>query len=185
MSKEELKPKGFFLKMDWDELFNDLDDASVGKMIKNAYNYLNNREQIEMDKIESVLFKHTISPVLKFNVEKYNKQVEHNRSVAHLGGKPSNNNETQISPVGINRSQNIPVGINETPINPSGLSTIPENPKDKERDKVKDREIEKERVRDTERENTKSRDKANSKITNKEKEALERVREFNTIFGEV
>ena len=137
-NETELKPKGIFFKMDWDEMIMDLEDESVGKMIKNAYNYLNDRELVEMDKMESKLFKHVIVPVLNFNNEKYQKQVEHNRRVAPKGGRKSKTEETQTNPMGIIETQNIP----------SGSFTNPENPKDKDRDKEKDktrtrREIEK------------------------------------------
>jgi len=140
-NETELKPKGIFFKMDWDEMIMDLEDESVGKMIKNAYNYLNDRELIEMDKMESKLFKHVIIPVLNFNNEKYQKQVEHNRRVAPKGGRKSKTEETQINPMGIIETQNIP----------SGSFTNPENPKDKDRDKekdkVKERDIEKDKTR--------------------------------------
>ena len=132
-NETELKPKGIHFKMDWDEMIMDLEDESVGKMIKNAYNYLNDRELIEMDKMESKLFKHVIIPVLNFNNEKYQKQVEHNRRVAPKGGRKPKTEETQTNPMGIIETQNIP----------SGSFTNPENPKDK--DIVKDRGIEKER----------------------------------------
>ena len=131
-NETELKPKGIFFKMDWDELIMDLEDESVGKMIKNAYNYLNDRELVEMDKMESKLFKHVIVPVLNFNNEKYQKQVEHNRRVAPKGGRKSKTEETQTNPMGIIETQNIP----------SGSFTNPENPKDRDKEKVKERDIE-------------------------------------------
>ena len=140
MEKEtELKPKGIHFKMDWDEMIMDLEDASVGKMIKNVYNYLNDRELIEMDKMETMLFKHTIKPVLEYNAEKYLKQVEHNRRVAPKGGRKPKTEETLTNPMGIIETQNIP----------SGSFTNPENPKDKDRDKdkVKERDIEKDKTR--------------------------------------
>ena len=127
--------------MDWDEMIMDLDEASVGKMIKNAYNYLNGRELIEMDKMEGMLFKHTIRPVLEHNAEKYQKQVEHNRRVAPKGGRKPKTEETHTNPMGIIETRNIP----------SGSFTNPENPKDKDRDKekdkVKERDIDKTRTR--------------------------------------
>ena len=132
-NETELKPKGIFFKMDWDEMIMDLEDESVGKMIKNAYNYLNDRELVEMDKMESKLFKHVIVPVLNFNNEKYQKQVEHNRRVAPKGGRKSKTEETQTNPMGIIETQNIP----------SGSFTNPENPKDRDKEKVKERDIEK------------------------------------------
>ena len=136
-NETELKPKGIFFKMDWDEMIMDLEDESVGKMIKNAYNYLNDRELVEMDKMESKLFKHVIVPVLNFNNEKYQKQVEHNRRVAPKGGRKSKTEETQTNPMGIIETQNIP----------SGSFTNPENPKDRDKDKVKERDIDKTRTR--------------------------------------
>ena len=135
-NETELKPKGIFFKMDWDELIMDLEDESVGKMIKNAYNYLNDRELIEMDKIATMLFKHTIRPVLEYNADKYQKQVEHNRRVAPKGGRKPKAEETQTNPMGIIETRNIP----------SGSFTNPENPKDK--DIVKDRVIDIEKERD-------------------------------------
>ena len=136
-NETELKPKGIFFKMDWDEMIMDLEDESVGKMIKNAYNYLNNTELIEMDKMESKLFKHVIIPVLNFNNEKYQKQVEHNRRVAPKGGRKPKTEETQTNPMGIIETQNIP----------SGSFTNPENPKDKDKEKDKERDIEKDKTR--------------------------------------
>jgi hypothetical protein len=146
MEKEtELKPKGIHFKMDWDEMIMDLEDASVGKMIKNVYNYLNDRELIEMDKMETMLFKHTIKPVLEYNAEKYQKQVEHNRRVAPKGGRKPKTEETQTNLMGIIETQNIP----------SGSFTNPENPKDKDRDKDRDKERDKER--DIEKDKTRTR----------------------------
>ena len=136
-NETELKPKGIFFKMDWDEMIMDLEDESVGKMIKNAYNYLNDRELVEMDKMESTLFKHVIVPVLNFNNEKYQKQVEHNRRVAPKGGRKPKTEETQTNPMGIIETQNIP----------SGSFTNPENPKDRDKEKVKERDIEKDKTR--------------------------------------
>ena len=141
MGKEtELKPKGILFKMDWDEMIMDLEDASVGKMIKNSYNFLNDRELIEMDKIETMLFKHTIRPVLEYNAEKYQMQVEHNRRVATKGGRKPKSEETQANPMGLIETQNIP-----------SVSFInPENPKDK--DRVKDKGIDKEKDKSRTRE---------------------------------
>lgn len=133
--EKELKPKGIHFKMDWDEMIMDLEDASVGKLIKNSYNYLNNRELIEMDKMETMLFKHTIRPVLEYNADRYQKQVEHNRQVASMGGRKPNTKETRTNPVGLIETQDIP----------SGSFINPENPKDK--DIVKDKSIDKEKVR--------------------------------------
>ena len=141
MGKEtELKPKGILFKMDWDEMIMDLEDASVGKMIKNSYNFLNDRELIEMDKIETMLFKHTIRPVLEYNAEKYQMQVEHNRRVATKGGRKPKTEETQTNPLGLIETQNIP----------SGSFINPENPKDK--DRVKDKGIDKEKDKSRTRE---------------------------------
>jgi hypothetical protein len=136
-NETELKPKGIFFKMDWDEMIMDLEDESVGKMIKNAYNYLNDRELIEMDKMESKLFKHVIVPVLNFNNEKYQKQVEHNRRVAPKGGRKPKTEETQTDPMGIIETHNIP----------SGSFTKPKNPKDRDKEKIKERDIEKDKTR--------------------------------------
>ena len=138
MGKEtELKPKGIHFKMDWDEMIMDLEDESVGKMIKNAYNYLNNRELVEMDKMESKLFKHVIVPVLNFNNERYQNKVEHNRRIATKGGRKPKTEETQTNPMGLIETQNIP----------SGSFINPENPKDKVKDKGIDIEKDKTRAR--------------------------------------
>jgi hypothetical protein len=138
MGKEtELKPKGIHFKMDWDEMIMDLEDESVGKMIKNAYNYLNDRELVEMDKMESKLFKHVIVPVLNFNNERYQNKVEHNRRIATKGGRKPKNEETQTNPMGLIETQN----------NPSGSFANPENPKDKDRVKDKSIDIEKDKSR--------------------------------------
>jgi hypothetical protein len=132
-NETKLIPKGIHLKMDWDDMITDLDDASVGKMIKNAYNYLNDRELIDMDKMETMLFKHTIRPVLEYNTEKYQKKVEHNRYIASKGGRKAKIEEPQINPMGLIETQNIP----------SGSTINPKNPKDI----VKDKSIDKEKVK--------------------------------------
>lgn len=135
--EKELKPKGIHFKMDWDEMIMDLEDTSVGKLIKNSYNYLKNRELIEMDKMETMLFKHTIRPVLEYNADKYQKQVEHNRQVATKGGRKPKTEESQTNPLGLIETQNIP----------SGSFTNPENPKDIVKDKSIDKEKDKVRTR--------------------------------------
>ena len=131
-NKNELKPKGIHFKMDWDEMIMDLEDASVGKMIKNTYNFVNNRELFEMDMMESKLFKHVIVPVLIYNNERYQDKVEHNRKVAKMGGRKPKTEETQTNPM----------GLIETHIIPSGSFITPENPKDKDivKDKFRDKE---------------------------------------------
>lgn len=145
MKKENtLKPKGIYLKMGWDELFRDLDDASVGRLIKNSYNHVNQRELIEMDKMELLLFKHTIATVLDFNLEKYNLKVEHNRSIAHKGGRPRKKTEN-------------PLGFSETQIIPEGFFKNPEIPKDKDID------IDKGIDKGIDKENDKVKNKANNK----------------------
>ena len=125
--------------MDWDEMIMDLDEASVGKMVKNAYNYLYGRELIEMDKMEGMLFKHTIKPVLNYNTEKYSQVCNHNAEISHLGvaaKKQKKLNQTQVNPLGSVISQDYP----------SGKLVDPENPKD--RDIFKDRYTDKEKDED-------------------------------------
>jgi len=137
-NQTELKPKGIHFKMDWDEMIMDLDDVSVGKMIKNAYNYLNGRELIEMDKLEGMLFKHTIRPVLNFNTERYSQVCNHNAEISQLGvaaKKQKKLNQTQVNLLGSVINQDYP----------SGKLIDPENPKD--RDRVKDIDIEKDKTR--------------------------------------
>jgi hypothetical protein len=132
--EDRIKPKGIFFKMEWDELFNDLDDASVGKLIKNVYNQSNDRDLIEMDKTESLLFRHTIVPVLEYNQEKYNQKVEHNRTIASKGGRKA---KESSNPMGFSETQNIPLGI----------LTNPKNPKDIDKEKFKEREKEIEKIK--------------------------------------
>ena len=126
--------------MDWDEMIMDLDDASVGKMIKNAYNYLNGRELIEMDKLEGMLFKHTIRPVLNFNTERYSQVCNHNAEISQLGvaaKKQKKLNQTQVNLLGSVINQDYP----------SGKLIAPENPKDRDRIKDIDIDIEKDKTR--------------------------------------
>jgi hypothetical protein len=139
-NQTELKPKGIHFKMDWDEMIMDLDDASVGKMIKNAYNYLNGRELIEMDKLEGMLFKHTIRPVLNFNTERYSQVCNHNAEISQLGvaaKKQKKLNQTQVNLLGSVINQDYP----------SGKLIAPENPKDRDRIKDIDIDIEKDKTR--------------------------------------
>jgi hypothetical protein len=139
-NQTELKPKGIHFKMDWDEMIMDLDDASVGKMIKNAYNYLNGRELIEMDKLEGMLFKHTIRPVLNFNTERYSQVCNHNAEISQLGvaaKKQKKLNQTQFNPLGSVINQDYP----------SGKLIDPENPKDRDIFKDRDTDNEKDKTR--------------------------------------
>jgi hypothetical protein len=130
-NETELKPKGIFFKMDWDEMIMDLEDESVGKMIKNAYNYINDRELTEMDKMESKLFKHVIVPVLNFNNEKYQLKVEHNRRIASKGGRKPKSEETQINPTGLIETQNMPSGTFSNPENPKDIDRVTDKEKEK------------------------------------------------------
>ena len=113
------KIKAVLLKMEWSEMFNELQNEQVGKLIKNCFLHLNDQELLEMDQFESVLFKFTIKPVLEFNSAKYHEKCERNKSAGLKGGRPSKT-----------ITQN----------NPDGFSNNPEKPKDKDRviDKVKD-----------------------------------------------
>jgi Family of unknown function (DUF6291) len=134
-NENTMKPKGIYFKTEWNGLFNELEDAAVGRLIKNVYNYLDNRELIEMDKAESLLFKFTIVPVLDYNQEKYNQKVEHNRSIASKGGRKA---KESSSPMGFSETRNIP----------QGFFTNPENPKDRDKEKVRDKEIDRSKVKE-------------------------------------
>lgn len=126
--------------MDWDEMIMDLDEASVGKMVKNAYNYLYGRELIEMDKMEGMLFKHTIKPVLNYNTEKYSQVCNHNAEISHLGvaaKKQKKLNQTQVNPLGSVISQDYPSDKLVDPENPKDRDIFKDRYTDKEKDKTR------------------------------------------------
>ncbi len=124
---------GIHLKLDWDEMIMDLDDASVGKMIKNAYNHMKNRELIEMDNMETKLYKHVILPVLNYNIDKYKEVCERNAEKSKLGVEKKRQNK-------IKETQDNQVGNSETHNNPCGKLDNPDHPKDKDKVKVRVRE---------------------------------------------
>jgi len=132
---KEIKMKGIHFKMDWDELIMDLDDISVGKMVKNAYNHMHKRELSDMDQMESKLFRHIILPVLDYNSERYLEVCEHNAAISRSGveaKKQKKLQETHANPTGSGDNQNYP----------SGKLNNPEYPKDRDKEKVKERDIE-------------------------------------------
>ena len=139
---------GIYLKLDWDEMIMDLEDASVGKMIKNAYNHMKNRDMIEMDIMELKLFKHVIEPVLKFNIERYKEVCERNAKNSKLGVEKKRQNK-------INETQVNQVVKIETQNNPSGNKDNPDYPKDRDKDRVK--EIEKDKLNSKEIDTIKNR----------------------------
>ena len=127
---KEIKMKGIYFKMDWDELMMDLDDVSVGKMVKNAYNHMYKRELSDMDQMEYKLFRHIILPVLDYNSERYLEVCEHNAAISRSGveaKKQKKLNEIQVNPSGSGDNQNYP----------SGKLNNPEYPKERDKTKIK------------------------------------------------
>jgi hypothetical protein len=93
-----------------------------------------------MDKLEGMLFKHTIRPVLNFNTERYSQVCNHNAEISQLGvaaKKQKKLNQTQVNPLGSVSSQDYP----------SGKLNNPENPKDRVKDRGIDIEKDKTRTR--------------------------------------
>jgi len=127
-NENEIKAPGFFVKLEWEDLINDLSNEEAGVMFKNMFNFLQEKELIETSKLGCMLFKHTVVGVLIFNKEKYINQCIHNREVGKKGGRPKKDQVEKKE---------------ETRNNPSGYFENPEKPKDKARaiDKVIVKEI--------------------------------------------
>lgn len=126
LNNEQLKPKAILLKNEWEEMFEDLSDEQVGKMIKNCFRYLNQKEFKVMDAVANALFKYTIIPVLDYNAGQYQKKCENNRVNGMKGGRPKKDMLDQN-----------PNSLIKNIINPDGYSNNPENLKDKCIDKNK------------------------------------------------
>jgi hypothetical protein len=149
-NNEEIKPKGFFVKLDWDEPIQELDDAEAGQLLKNMFNYSFDRELMETTKLVKIISKMTVFPTLEFNLEKYQKVVERNRKNGQLGGRKKVENvnieqpkETQKNPLGVS---GIPLGSTGLSVSYSGLTQMnPEQAKDKvkEIDRVIENDISK------------------------------------------
>ena len=127
-NNNEIKPKGFFVNLEWDITIQDMEDVEAGQMFKNMFNYLNNRDLIETSKVVAAICKMAVFPTLDFNTEKYQKVVERNRNNGKLGG----------------RKKDLPLGsLNSTLTqqNPVEFLGNPEQPKERDIVKVIDRDI--------------------------------------------
>jgi hypothetical protein len=158
-NNEEIKPKGFFVKLDWDEPIQELDDAEAGQLLKNMFNYSFERELMETTKLVKIISMMTVFPTLEFNRDKYQKVVERNRKNGQLGGRKKVENINIEKPKEIPKN---PLGISGIHLGSTGLSVSsseltqknPEQAKDKEKDTVK--VIEKDRSKDRENENNRT-----------------------------
>lgn len=157
-TNDQIKPKGFYVNLEWDESILDLDNVEAGQLFKNMFNYLLERELIETSKTVTVMSKMAVFPTLNFNVAKYQKTVERNRENGKKGGRKGLLSDTEKP--------------NQTQKNPVGYSGNPEEAKDR----VKEKDIDKER--EIVKENDKPKLRPNESIKESENETLKKFKKL-------
>ena len=119
---------GFMVYSDWREVLNDFDDKTFRELMDAIFDLGFEKKETETSPVVKMVMK-LIRPQILRDWEKYEKRVEHNRSIGIKGGRP----KTQEKPNG--NSEN-PVGFTETQRDmekPSGIINKKEEiKKDKE-----------------------------------------------------
>ena len=125
--KEEnvFSPKGFFMKLEWYELFATMKPKQFQTIMLNSYNYLLGNELLEMNQFELTIFEYAIKPVLVHNNKVYQEKCAHNARISKKG-------------VEAKAAKKLKVETDLTQNNPMGNLSNPELPKDKSRNKEKD-----------------------------------------------
>ena len=78
-------PKGFFMKLEWYELFTTMKPKQFQNVILNSYNYLLGNELLGMNQFESTIFEYAIKPVLVHNNKVYQEKCAHNARISKKG----------------------------------------------------------------------------------------------------
>ena len=118
-------PKGFFMKLEWYELFAAMKPKQFQNVILNSYNYLLGNELLGMNQFESTIFEYAIKPVLVHNNKVYQEKCAHNARISKKG-------------VEAKAAKKLKDETDTTQNNPLGKTTNPELPKDKSITKEKD-----------------------------------------------
>jgi hypothetical protein len=118
-------PKGFFMKLEWYELFATMKPKQFHNVMLNSYNFLLGNELLEMNQSESQVFMFIIKPVLEHNKKVYADKCAHNASISRKG-------------VEAKAAKKLREEADATQNNPLGKTTNPELPKDKSITKEKD-----------------------------------------------
>ena len=118
-------PKGFFMKLEWYELFTTMKPKQFQNVILNSYNYLLGNELLGMNQFESTIFEYAIKPVLVHNNKVYQEKCAHNARISKKG-------------VEAKAAKKLKDETDTTQNNPLGKTTNPELPKDKSITKEKD-----------------------------------------------
>lgn len=126
--KDEIlfNPKGFFMKLEWYELFATMKPKQFQNIILNSYNYMLGNELLGMNQFESTIFEYAIKPVLVHNNKVYQEKCAHNARISKKG-------------VEAKAAKKLKVETDLTQNNPLGIIPNPDLPKDKPR--VKEKEI--------------------------------------------
>lgn len=111
-------PKGFFMKLEWYELFATMKPKQLQNLMLNSYNFLLGNELLIMNQFESTIFEHVIKPVLLHNNKVYQEKCAHNARISRKG-------------VEAKAAKKLKEETDTTQNNPLGKTTNPELPKDK------------------------------------------------------
>lgn len=73
---------------DWIEIFEPLEDAEAGKLIKHFFRYVNDQNPESPDRLTGLLFDGSIKPTLKRDLQSWKQQQERNKINGSNGGRP-------------------------------------------------------------------------------------------------
>jgi hypothetical protein len=114
-------PKGFFMKLEWYELFTTMKPKQLQNVILNSYNFLLGNELTGMNQFELTIFKYAIKPVLEHNNKVYQEKCAHNAKISKKGveAKAAKKLEketdiTQNNPLGNLPNPELPKDISRT-----------------------------------------------------------------------
>lgn len=84
---------------DWIEIFEPLEDAEAGKLIKHFFRYVNDQNPESPDRLTGLLFDGSIKPTLKRDLQSWKQQQERNKINGSNGGRPKKEKpkETEIT----------------------------------------------------------------------------------------
>ena len=109
--------KSFIAYCDWGEIFDELEDAEAGKLVKHLFKYVRDENPEASDKLTKMMFIQ-IKQSLKRDLVKYDKYKVKQSLNGKKGGRPKKAKESQITQPFIEKpkkadSVNVSVNVNE------------------------------------------------------------------------
>jgi len=104
--------KSFVCYCEWQETFEELDDAEAGKLIKHIFKYVND----ENPKTDSKTVKLCFIPIkqtLKRDLKKYEVYIDKQRANGALGGRPKKTQKTQRLISKPKKADSVSVNVND------------------------------------------------------------------------